>query len=276
MTIVPPEATSKDQQWVAEVRVFDGLMWSDWVSTSAVMIQNTPPVVTSITMLPEGDLYTSANLTVVWEQSDVDGDLESASQIRWWVNGNWVQDYDDMVTIPSTETVRDQHWSVQVLPGDGESLGSSMKTTSRAILNAPPSLPEITLGGDFGTIELGVPDSLHDLIVQALSVDPDQETVLFDYQWSRNGFHVPDLDGYSSVTSDRLEPGQTWEVTVFANDPWGLSSSASETVVIANLPPDAEWSTLPDPAVPGSEFSLDASGAQDPDGHIVALSLIHI
>ena len=93
---------------------------------------------------------------------------------------------------------------------------------------------------------------------------------MFDYQWSRNGFHVPDLDGYSSVTSDRLEPGQTWEVTVFANDPWGLSSSASETVVIANLPPDAEWSTLPDPAVPGSEFSLDASGAQDPDGHIVA------
>ena len=114
MTIVPPEATSKDQQWVAEVRVFDGLMWSDWITTSAVTIQNTPPVVISITMLPEGDLYTSANLTVVWEQSDIDGDLESASQIRWWVNGNWVQDYDDMVTIPSTETVRDQHWSVQV------------------------------------------------------------------------------------------------------------------------------------------------------------------
>ena len=270
MTIVPPEATSKNQQWVAEVRVFDGLMWSDWITTSAVTIQNTPPVVISITMLPEGDLYTSANLTVVWEQSDIDGDLESASQIRWWVNGNWVQDYDDMVTIPSTETVRDQHWSVQVLPGDGESLGSSMKTTSRTILNAPPSLPEITLGGDFGTIELGIPDALHDLIVQVSSIDPDQETVLFDYQWSRNGFHVPDLDGYSSVTSDRLEPGQTWEVTVFANDPWGLSSSASKTVVIANLPPDAKWSTLPDPAVPGSEFSLDASGAQDPDGHIVA------
>ncbi len=270
MTVVPPEATTKGQEWVAEARVFDGLMWSDWVTTDTVTIQNTPPVVNSISMLPEGDLYTTANLTVVWEQTDIDGDSESDSQIRWWINGNWVQDYDDMTTIPNSETVRDQHWSVQVIPGDGEGFGTSMKTTSRAILNAPPSPPEISLGGDFGTTELGVPDSLHDLVAEATSQDPDQETVLFDYQWSRNGFHVPDLDGQPSVSSDRLEPGQTWEVTVFANDPWGLTSSASEMVVIANLPPVADWSTSPDPAVPGSEFSLDASGAQDPDGDVVA------
>ena len=116
-TILPPEATSKDQQWVAEVRVFDGLMWSDWVSTSSVRIQNTPPVVTSITMLPEGDLYTSANLTVVWEQSDVDGDLESAKcQIRWWVNGIGYKITMTWSRFLSTETVRDQHWSVQVFP----------------------------------------------------------------------------------------------------------------------------------------------------------------
>ena len=270
MTVVPPEATSKGQDWVAEARVFDGLMWSDWVTTSSVTIQNTPPVVTSITMIPEGDLYTTANLTVVWEQTDIDGDSESDSQIRWWINGNWVQEYDDMVTVPNSETFRDQHWAVQVIPGDGESLGTSMKTTSRAILNAPPSVPEISLGGDFGTTELGVPDSLHNLVVQATSLDPDEETVLFDYLWSRNGFHVPDLDGHSSVTSERLEPGQTWTVTVFANDPWGLSSSASEMVVIANLPPEAEWATSPDPAVPGSQFSLDAGGAEDPDGEVVA------
>jgi len=270
MTVIPPEATTKGQEWAAEARVSDGLMWSDWVTTDPVTIQNTPPVVTSISMLPEGDLYTTANLTVFWEQTDIDGDSESESQIRWWINGNWVQDYDDMITIPNSETVRDQHWAVQVIPGDGESLGTSMKTTSRAILNAPPSPPEISLGGDFGTIQLGVPDSLHDLVAEAISEDPDQETVLFDYQWSRNGFHVPDLDGQSLVSSDRLEPGQTWEVTVFANDPWGLTSSASEMVIIANLPPVADWATSPEPAVPGSEISLDASGAEDPDGEVVA------
>ncbi|MFL2498726.1 MAG: hypothetical protein ACJ0HF_02850, partial [Candidatus Thalassarchaeum sp.] len=269
-TVVPSDATSKDQEWVAEVRVSDGLMWSDWVTTDPVLILNTPPVVTSISMLPEGDLYTTANLTVVWEQTDIDGDSESGSQIRWWVNGNWIQDYNDMITVPNSETVRDQHWAVQVIPGDGDGFGTSMKTTSRAILNAPPNPPEISLGGDFGTTELGVPDALHNLVAQPTSNDPDEETVLFDYQWSRNGFRVPDLDGHSTVTSDRLEPGQTWEVTVFANDPWGLSSSASQLVMIANLPPVADWSTSPEPAVPGAEFSLDASGAIDPDGEVVA------
>ena len=266
---VPPEATSKGESWVAEVRVSDGLIWSEWVTTSTVVIQNTPPVVTSISMLPEGDLITTMNLTVVWEQNDIDGDAESNSQIRWWVDGEWVRDYDDMATVLASETIRDQHWSVQVIPGDGEDLGSSMKTTSRAIQNAPPSTPEITLGGDFGLSELGVPDSVHDLAAQATSEDPDEEIVLFDYQWYRNGFHVPDLDGQSVVSSSRLEPGQIWSVTVVASDPWGLTTSISKEIAIANLPPLAWWSASPEPLVPGAMMSLDGTASIDSDGEVV-------
>ena len=266
---VPPEATSKGESWVAEVRVSDGLIWSEWVTTSTVVIQNTPPVVTSISMLPEGDLITTMNLTVVWEQNDIDGDAESNSQIRWWVDGEWARDYDDMATVLASETIRDQHWSVQVIPGDGEDLGSSMKTTSRAIQNAPPRSPVITLGGDFGLSELGVPDSVHDLAAQATSEDPDEEIVLFDYQWYRNGFHVPDLDGQSVVSSSRLEPGQIWSVTVIASDPWGLTTSTSKEIAIANLPPLAWWSASPEPLVPGAMMSLDGTASIDSDGEVV-------
>ena len=266
---VPPEATSKGESWVAEVRVSDGLIWSEWVTASTVAIQNTPPVVTSISMLPEGDLITTMNLTVVWEQSDIDGDVESNSEIRWWVDGEWVRDYDDMATVSASETIRDQHWSVQVIPGDGEDLGSSMKTNPRAIQNAPPSAPEILLGGDFGSSELGVPDSVHDLVAQATSEDPDEEIVLFDYQWSRNGFHVPDLDGQSVVSSSRLEPGQIWNITVIASDPWGLSTSASKEIAISNLPPMAWWSASPEPLIPGAMMSLDGTASIDSDGEVV-------
>ena len=266
---VPPEATSKGESWVAEVRVSDGLIWSEWVTASTVAIQNTPPVVTSISMLPEGDLITTMNLTVVWEQSDIDGDVESNSEIRWWVDGEWARDYDDMATVPASETVRDQHWSVQVIPGDGDDLGSSMKTNSRAIQNAPPGTPEITLGGDFGSSELSVPDSVHDLVAQATAEDPDEEIVLFDYQWSRNGFHVPDLDSQSVVSSSRLEPGQIWSVTVIASDPWGLSTSASKEIAISNLPPMAWWSASPEPLIPGAMMSLDGTASIDSDGEVV-------
>ena len=43
-----------------------------------------------------------------------------------------------------------------------------------------------------------------------------------------------------------------------------------DRIEIANLPPAADWSTSPDSAVPGTQFSLDASSSVDPDGEVVA------
>jgi len=265
---VDPSFTSKGETWYSKVRVFDGLVWSEWFETGSVLIGNTPPVVTSITMLPDGPLTTSTELSVVWEQTDIDGDQESGSQIRWWVDGEWVRDYDDMTSIPSSLTIRDQHWSVQVLPGDGESLGSSMKTTSRSIDNAPPSAPEVSLENTPIGNMMENPDSLSDMIAVAISNDPDGEPISYTYKWSRNGFHVPDLDGQSVVDQSRLEPGSTWGVEVTASDPWGLESSSFIEVVIANVAPTASWESETSPPTPGAMATFDASSSGDPDGSI--------
>ena len=265
---VDPSFTSKGETWYSKVRVFDGLVWSEWFETSSVLIGNTPPVVTSITMLPEGQLTTSTDLSVVWEQTDIDGDQESGSQIRWWVDGEWVRDYDDMTTIPASLTVRDQHWSVQVLPGDGESLGSSMKTTSKSIDNAAPSSPEVSLENvPIGALS-AQPDSLSDMIAVAISYDPDGEPVSYTYTWYRNGFHVPELDGQSTVDQSRLEPGATWGVEVTASDPWGMESTSFTETLIANVPPIASWESETSPPTPGAMATFDASSSSDPDGTI--------
>ncbi len=265
---VDPSFTSKGETWYSKVRVFDGLVWSEWFETSSVLIGNTPPVVTSITMLPEGQLTTSTDLSVVWEQTDIDGDQESGSQIRWWVDGEWVRDYDDMTTIPASLTVRDQHWSVQVLPGDGESLGSSMKTTSKSIDNAAPSSPEVSLENvPIGALS-AQPDSLSDMIAVAISYDPDGEPVSYTYTWYRNGFHVPELDGQSTVDQSRLEPGATWGVEVAASDPWGMESTSFTETLIANVPPIASWESETSPPTPGAMATFDASSSSDPDGTI--------
>ena len=86
-TVVDPSFTSKGEAWESHVRVFDGLVWSEWFVTDSVIIVNTPPVVTNISLLPHGKLTTDSDLYVEWEQFDIDGDLEQASQIRWWVDG---------------------------------------------------------------------------------------------------------------------------------------------------------------------------------------------
>ncbi len=278
LTVVMPESTAKGEIWVARVRVNDGFLWSDWVESGEVNILNTPPDVTSIEMLPAGNLTTSMNLSVVWEQSDVDGDAEMNSQIRWWVNGEWIRQYDGMLEIPSSETVRDHSWSVQVVPGDGDDLGNSMKTASRQIENGAPGEMVILLGNGesgYAGAPAGMPappttpaDSLSPLVVHTTAVDLDGEPVSFHISWARNGFTVPDLDDSRSVPAERLEPGQTWIATVTASDPWGESSEIEAEITIANVPPTALFTISPEPPIAGAFITLDASISTDLDGEV--------
>ena len=268
-TTVDPSFTSKGEIWESHVRVFDGLIWSDWFITPSVEIFNTPPVVTEISLLPEGKLTTDSDLQVSWEQFDIDGDPELASQIRWWVDGDWMPEYDGLNFISSSEVDRDEHWSVQVIPGDGEGLGTSMKTNSRVIENANPIILEVSLeNSPIGGLE-SQPDSLSDLLSVTRSQDPDDEPVVLTYSWFRDGFIVSDLEDLDSVNSSRLEPGQEWEVVVTATDPWGLFDSLSSTVTIANVPPVSIWSVSPSPPISGALATFDAHSSFDPDGEVV-------
>lgn len=276
LTWVTPDATAKNQVWYASVRVSDSLVWSEWVDADSITILNSAPEVTSITMLPEGNLTANQDLSVIWEQSDLDGDSESGSEIYWMVNGEREPDFDGLMIIPSESVYRDQHWSVQVIPRDGEDLGSSMTTPSRVIMNGAPETPTIILGsGTTGYLgapdsfpELGIANSLDDLVVLASSIDPDEEPLFFDVIWYRNGYQVPELDGESLVPSERLEPGQFWEVKIIARDPWGLSSQSSAVVEVSNLPPIPSWSTIPEISISGSMIMFDGSSSLDPDGTI--------
>ena len=267
-TVVDPSFTSKGETWESHVRVFDGLVWSEWFVTDSVNIVNTPPVVTNISLFPQGKLTTDSDLYVEWEQFDIDGDLEQASQIRWWVDGEWITEYDGLESISSSEVDRDEHWSVQVIPGDGESLGTSMKTNSRVIENAKPVIKEVTLQNPpIGSLVIQ-PNSLEPLLAITQTMDPDSEPVELNFTWLRDGFIVTDLGGRDRVDSERLEPGQNWEVLVTATDPWGLTADLSTSVVIANLPPVPLWSTLPSTPISGSTTTFDATDSYDMDGEV--------
>ena len=279
LTAVLSESTSKGETWTAKARVSDGLLWSDWVESEDLIILNTPPRVTSIEMLPSGKLTTSVNLSVIWEQSDADGDSEMNSQIRWWVDGEWLREYDGMTEIPASETVRDQSWSVQVVPGDGDDLGTSMKTTSRQIENGAPGNMLVYVGnGNTGftgeasempSLPTIPANSLESLVVYASATDLDGEPVSYHVSWARNGFSVPDLENTLTIPADRLEPGQTWIATVTASDPWGLSTISDVEIEIANVPPTAIISTSPQPPIAGAFITLDGSMSADLDGEII-------
>ena len=280
-TEVPSSATSKGETWTVEARASDGIAWSSWKMSESLTILNTPPEIVSVSILPQGDISSWDDLTVVWEQTDLDGDNQSNSQITWWVDGEWIQEYNGWTTIPYNETVLDHTWAAEVRPGDGEDLGVAVRTSERAILSGGPTTPLIDLGPWQGAWtgaiaempevnEDATQDALHDLYLHAGADDADGLFLIFETTWTRNGFSVPDLDGMQVVPANRLEPGQEWTVTVTANNSWGVTNSASKSITIINLNPDATWTTNPETPVPGAMVSFDASASSDPDGQVVA------
>ena len=92
--------------------------------------------------------------------------------------------------------------------------------------------------------------------------------ISFKISWSRNGFHVPELDNQTHIPKNLLSPGQSWSVSVLAFDPFGLSSLVSKSVVISNMPPEAIMNDISESLIPGSMTLFNASSSVDMDGTI--------
>ena len=117
LNLISNISTGKNDIWNFSVRVNDGLAWSDWFHSDNILIENTPPVISSTTSTE--NFTTADNISISWNQYDADGDFESNSEIIWFVNGIYISDYDDLLTIPSSLTERNQIWQYQIIPNDG-------------------------------------------------------------------------------------------------------------------------------------------------------------
>ncbi len=275
--IISNSSTEKNEVWNFSIRVSDGLAWSDWFHSANIIIDNTPPVVIS-SIISSEYITTTDNISISWQQYDEDGDSEANSQIKWFIDGIWVPDYDNLVTIPSSLTSRNQIWNFQITPNDGEDFGEIFISTPILIDNAAPVESTIFLkSGYLGLIspmdEITFEDTNEIFSIDNLTLiigykDVDNDQISFTISWSRNGFHVPELDNQSHIPKNLLSPGQFWSVSVLASDQFGLSSLVSKSVVISNMPPEAIMNDISKSLIPGSMTLFNASSSVDMDGMI--------
>ena len=279
LNLISNISTGKNDIWNFSVRVNDGLAWSDWFHSDNILIENTPPVVISSTTSTEN--FTSAdNISISWNQYDADGDFESNSEIIWFVNGIYISDYDDLLTIPSSLTERNQIWQYQIIPNDGEDFGAIFIAPEITIVNAAPLEPTISMkNGNKGIvipIEENIIENQSDIFSNenlTLTIgyrDIDNDEITISIFWSRNGFHVPELNNETHISSNLLSPGQTWSVVVKTSDVFGLFSESYASIIISNIPPVALINDISDSIVPGSLSSLDGSLSTDIDGNIIS------
>ena len=76
----------KGESWKVRVRVTDGEIYSDWMESNSVVIQNTAPVLSSVT-IDQDEVYFEEDATYTYEASDVDGDQLTISE-SWLLEGD--------------------------------------------------------------------------------------------------------------------------------------------------------------------------------------------
>ena len=232
---LPSFYTEKGESWKVRVRVTDGEIYSDWMESNSVVIQNTAPVLSSVT-IDQDEVYFEEDATYTYEASDVDGDQLTISE-SWLLEG-------DLLTL--TLSVYD----------DDMAYSNSLSDTV-IIAN---SLPTLAYNGET------TQTALVDLSPEIESYDANGDTVTISWQWMRNGFMTDETD--STIPANKLGAGDIWTAMVTPNDGTDDGPILSIDFSISNTAPVAVI-TAPDDLVTGAMVTFSAADSSDLDGAVV-------
>jgi len=238
---------------------FDAYGVGQSVTSPTLLIQNTPPVLSSATVdPPTGNRYTEFSC-LEGVATDADGDVVSTA-IVWLVDGVVIAG-ETAATYTPDDQVPGAGVACRVTPSDDEVAGSPITSAAVTLTNAAPTLASVVLTPSGA-------DTTVDLVCDATgATDPDGDPVEVHINWTIDGNVVA---GETSSTLDATLTSKN-NVVVCTGTPWDgfvngtpLSSSA---VTIVNTPPGTPVvSIFPSPS--GTMHDLKCvidSGSADPD-----------
>ena len=255
---LPASFTAKGETWTAQVRAYDGALWSPWSSSASLTVGNTAPVVddaylTSSTFTVVEDI--SLNLT----SSDVDADEVSIVGVRWFLNDVEQGIAIDETSLPASALTRGDAWHAVVTVSDGTDEASST-TEAVTVLNAAP------------TASIEWPENvtaMKDLAPTITTADADGDTVTIETTWYKNGFRDATLANLTAVPASKLAPEQSWRIVVMVNDGTSSGEDVQATTVILNLNPQAAIEVRSSNVWIGEHTVLSGDASVDLDGQIV-------
>tara|TARA_B100000674_G_scaffold289006_2_gene239505 strand:- start:11101 stop:13386 length:2286 start_codon:yes stop_codon:yes gene_type:complete len=232
---LPSFYTEKGESWTVRCRVTDGVVYSDWMESSAVIIQNTAPVLNELTIDQE-TVFFESEATYSYDASDIDGDNLDTSE-TWELNG-------DILTL--TLSVYDDEMEY-----------SNTLSDTVQIVN---SLPTLSYEGPLSQSAL-VP-----LSPTIQSDDANGDTVTTSWQWMRNGF-MTDENG-STISENKLGAGDIWTAMITPNDGQDDGPVLVIDFTISNTEPTASI-TAPESLIQGAMVTFSATSSSDIDGAVV-------
>ena len=227
--------TEKGESWTVRCRVTDGVVYSDWMESSAVIIQNTAPVLNELAIDQE-TVFFDTEATYSYDATDIDGDTLATSE-TWELNGNIL--------------------TLTLSVYDDEMAYSNTLSDTVQIVN---SLPTLSYDGPLSQSAL-VP-----LSPTIQTDDANGDTVTTSWQWMRNGF-MTDENG-STISESKLGAGDIWTAMITPNDGQDDGPVLMIDFTISNTEPTASI-TAPESLIQGAMVTFSAMSSSDIDGAVV-------
>jgi len=228
---IPTSALIRGDAWNATVKPKDGQVFGTLVASETVIIQNTPPKITTVTISPSTPL-TTQQLIVTNITSDDDGDILTF-EVKWF-NPSENSSYMNLVVINSDQTKKGETWWCEVRAWDGTNYSSWKISNSVTIQNSAPSASSliITPSSAFTT------DDLH---ATYLFTDADDDPESSSYiRWFKNGVEQPAYENLTTVPASATLKGQNWYFIVQPYDGVSYGTQKQSVVkTIENTPPTA-------------------------------------
>lgn len=231
---LPSTHTEKGESWTVRCRVTDGEVYSDWMESSAVVIQNSVPVLESL-MIDQETVFFENEATYSFTATDADSDQLTTNEV-WTLEGN-------ILTLS--------------LSVSDDSSNSNSLSDSVQIVN---SLPVASYDGPI------VVDALNDLAPFIDTYDANGDDVNISWNWMRNGFSTEFTDGI--IPSERIGAGDVWLAMVTPNDGIDNGQVLQIPFTISNTEPIAVI-TPPENLIQGSSVTFSAMDSSDADGAVV-------
>lgn len=237
----------KGQQVRCIVTPSDGFVSGSPVTSSAVTIRNSTPVVSGVAISPTSP---SVNSTLVCQSSASDADDDTVTLTHVWAINGGVAAGENSATLTPGLIDNGDVVTCSVTPNDGETSGATVTSEPVTVGNLSPTdpvveiLPADPLPGEPLTVN-----------ITTGSTDPDGGDVSYVYRWYVDG--VESAYDTANIPSFVTADGEEWQVEVVATDGSATSDEAVDAVLVTE--PDADndgWGLFSD--------CDDADAAQHP------------
>ena len=221
---------------------------------------NSPPALTSATLLPE-KAYKGTEFNLVVQGSDPEGD--PITYKYQWIKNEQEMAGENKSSLRTDRFQKGDLIQAKVTPSDGKSEGSPYLTPPVKILDSTPVIQEVW-------VEPKLPFANDNLKAQVKSSDLDGDFVYYTFQWEKDGKAIPD-EKNQVLERGRFKKGDSVSVTVVPDDREIQGGpKKSDPVLISNSPPMITSS--PPTSVEGTTYRY-AVKANDPDQDPIVFTL---